>query len=67
MGVRFARPSLVMQALRLLLLTLMASVASASTSFQSLDRVEGWLIERLSLIHISEPRDRTRSRMPSSA
>ena len=35
-----------MQALRLLLLTLMASVASASTSFQPLDRVEGWLIER---------------------
>ena len=46
MGVRFARPSLVMQALRLLLLTLMAPVASASTSFQPLDRVEGWLIER---------------------
>ena len=41
-----ACPSLVMQALRLLLLTLMASVASASTSFQPLDRVEGWLIER---------------------
>jgi hypothetical protein len=35
-----------MQALRLLLLTLMAPVASASTSFQPLDRVEGWLIER---------------------
>ena len=35
-----------MQALRLLLLTLMATVASASTSFQLLDRVEGWLIER---------------------
>ena len=35
-----------MQALRLMLLTLMASVASASTSFQPLDRVEGWLIER---------------------
>ena len=35
-----------MPALRLLLLTLMAPVASASTSFQPLDRVEGWLIER---------------------
>ena len=35
-----------MQALRLLLLTLMAPIASASTSFQPLDRVEGWLIER---------------------
>ena len=35
-----------MQVLRLLLLTLMAPVASTSTSFQSLDRVEGWLIER---------------------
>ena len=43
---RFARPSLVMQALSLLLLTLMAPVASGSTSFQPLDRVEGWLIER---------------------
>ena len=42
----FARPSLVMQALRLLLLTLMAPVASALTAFQPLDRVEGWLIER---------------------
>ena len=35
-----------MQALSLLLLTLMAPVASASTSFKPLDRVEGWLIER---------------------
>ena len=35
-----------MQALCLLLLILMAPVASASTSFQPLDRVEGWLIER---------------------
>ena len=35
-----------MQALRLLLLTLMAPVASASTAFQPLDRVESWLIER---------------------
>ena len=35
-----------MQALRLLLLTLMAPVASALTAFQPLDRVEGWLIER---------------------
>ena len=33
-------------ALRLLLLTLMAPVASASTAFQPLDRVESWLIER---------------------
>ncbi len=39
-------PQLLMQALRLLLLTLMAPVASATTSFQPLDRVEGWLIER---------------------
>ena len=46
MGVRFALPSLEMQALRLLLLTLMATVTSASTSFQPLDKVEGWLIER---------------------
>ena len=44
--VRFARPSLVMQPLRLLLLTLMAPVASALMAFQPLDRVEGWLIER---------------------
>ncbi len=35
-----------MQALRLLLLTLMAPVALGSTAFQILDRVEGWLIER---------------------
>ena len=35
-----------MQALRLLLLILMAPVAFASTAFQPLDRVEGWLIER---------------------
>ena len=35
-----------MQALSLLLLTLMAPLAYASTSFQPLDRVEGWLIER---------------------
>ena len=43
---RFARPSLVIQPLRLLLLTLMAPVASALTAFQPLDRGEGWLIER---------------------
>ena len=42
----FARPSLVMQALSLLLLTLMAPFAFGSTAFQPLDRVEGWLIER---------------------
>ena len=35
-----------MQALHVLLLTLMVPVASASTAFQPLDRVEGWLIER---------------------
>ena len=35
-----------MQALHILLLTLMVPIASASTSFQPLDRVEGWLIER---------------------
>ena len=35
-----------MQVLRLLLLTLMAPAAFASTAFQPLDRVEGWLIER---------------------
>ncbi len=35
-----------MQALRLLLLTVMTPVAFASTAFQPLDRVEGWLIER---------------------
>ena len=35
-----------MQALRLLLLTLMVPVAFGSTAFQPLDRVEGWLIER---------------------
>ena len=35
-----------MQALRLLLLNLMVPVAFASTAFQPLDRVEGWLIER---------------------
>ena len=35
-----------MQALRLLLVSLMSPVAFASTAFQSLDRVEGWLIER---------------------
>ena len=46
MGVRFACPSPLMQALSLLLLTLMAPVAFASTPFQPLDRVEGWLIER---------------------
>ena len=46
MGVRFARPSLVMQAFHVLLLILMVPVASASTAFQPLDRVEGWLIER---------------------
>ena len=28
---------------------------------------DGWPVVLLSLIHISEPRDRTRSRMPSSA
>ena len=36
-----------MHALRLLLLTLMAPAAFASTAFRPLDRVEGWLIERL--------------------
>ena len=35
-----------MQAFHVLLLILMGPVASASTSFQPLDRVEGWLIER---------------------
>ena len=35
-----------MQALSLLMLTMMAPVAFASTAFQPLDRVEGWLIER---------------------
>ena len=35
-----------MQAFHVLLLTLMVPVASASTAFQPLDRVEGWLIER---------------------
>ena len=35
-----------MQAFHVLLLILMGSVASASTAFQPLDRVEGWLIER---------------------
>ena len=34
------------QALRLLLLSVMSPVAFASTTFQPLDRVEGWLIER---------------------
>ena len=43
---RFARLSLVMQALHILLLTLIVPIASASTAFQPLDRVEGWLIER---------------------
>ncbi|QNI99950.1 hypothetical protein SynA1562_01116 [Synechococcus sp. A15-62] len=43
---RFARPSLVMQAFHVLPLILMVPVASASTAFQPLDRVEGWLIER---------------------
>ena len=42
----FARPSFVIQPLRLLLLTQMASVASALTAFQPLARVEGWWIER---------------------
>jgi hypothetical protein len=36
----------VIQALRLLLLSVMSPVAFASTAFQPLDRVEGWLIER---------------------
>ena len=35
-----------MQAFHVLLLTQMVPVASASTAFQPLDRVEGWLIER---------------------
>ena len=35
-----------MQAFHVLLLTLLVPVASASTAFQPLDRVEGWLIER---------------------
>ena len=35
-----------MQAFHVLLLILMGPVASASTAFQPLDRVEGWLIER---------------------
>ena len=35
-----------MRFLRLLLLNLMSPVAFASTAFQPLDRVEGWLIER---------------------
>ena len=35
-----------MQALLLLLLSLMSPVAFASTAFQPLDRVESWLIER---------------------
>ena len=35
-----------MQAFHVLLLILMVPVASASTAFQPLDRVEGWLIER---------------------
>ena len=35
-----------MQAFHVLLLILMMPVASASTAFQPLDRVEGWLIER---------------------
>ena len=35
-----------MQALRLLLFTLVVPVAFGSTAFQPLDRVEGWLIER---------------------
>ena len=35
-----------MQVLRLLLLTLMVHAAQGSTTFQPLDRVEGWLIER---------------------
>ena len=35
-----------MQALRLLLVSLMSPVAFASTGFQPLDRVESWLIER---------------------
>ena len=43
-----------MQALRLLLLALMAPVACASTAFQPLDRVEGWLIERR-LDHNQDP------------
>ena len=42
----FARPSLVILAMRLLLLSLMAPDAFGSTAFQPLDRVEGWLIER---------------------
>ena len=36
----------VMQALCVLLLTLISPVALGSTAFQPLDRVEGWLIER---------------------
>ena len=35
-----------MQAFHVLLLILMVPVASASTAFQPLDRVQGWLIER---------------------
>ena len=35
-----------MQAFHVLLLILMVPVASASTAFQPLDRLEGWLIER---------------------
>ena len=35
-----------MHAFHVLLLILMVPVASASTAFQPLDRVEGWLIER---------------------
>ena len=35
-----------MQAFHVLPLILMVPVASASTAFQPLDRVEGWLIER---------------------
>ena len=35
-----------MQAFHVLLLILMVPVASASTAFQPLDRVEDWLIER---------------------
>nr|WP_244281289.1 hypothetical protein [Synechococcus sp. UW106] len=42
----FRRLKVVMQALCVVLLTLISPVARGSTAFQPLDRVEGWLIER---------------------
>ena len=52
----------------ILMLTTLLRITSGTAKINDLDVVKNDSeVRDLSLIHISEPRDRTRSRMPSSA